>query len=64
MKLHAGGADERKHQVGSHAARRADRPEQPGILVALVSRLTWSRTAPGPLMDDAVPLADAGLVLT
>ena len=63
MKLHAGGADERQHQAGSLAARRADRPEQPGILVALVSRLAWSRAAPGPLADDAVLLADAGFVL-
>lgn len=40
------------------AVRRADRPEQPGILVALVSRLAWPRAAPaGPLA------ADAGFVL-
>ncbi|GCD59911.1 hypothetical protein NBRC3280_2506 [Acetobacter pasteurianus NBRC 3280] len=54
MQLHAGRAGER---------RRADRPEQPGILVALISRLAWPRAAPGPLPDDAVLLADPGLVL-
>jgi len=34
--------------------------QKPGIVVALVSRLAWPRSAPGPLPDDAVLLADPG----
>lgn len=63
MQLHAGHAGEWKRQASGFAARRADRPEQPGIVVALVGRLAWPRASPGPLPDDAVLLADPGLVL-
>jgi len=64
VQLHAGRAGERERPASDFAARRADRPEQPGIVVARVSRLAWPRAAPGPLPDDAVLLADPGLVLT
>ena len=63
MQLHAGRAGEWERQASGFAARRADRPEQPGIVVALVGRLAWPRASPGPLPDDAVLLADPGLVL-
>lgn len=63
VQLHAGRAGERERQASGFAARRADRPEQPGIVVALISRLAWPRAAPGPLPHDAVLLADPSLVL-
>ena len=44
------------------AAGRADRAEQIGVVVALVGGLPWPRSAPSPLPDLAVLLADAGLV--
>ena len=46
----------------SDAPRRADRAEQIGVVVALVGGLPWPRSAPGPLPNLAVLLADAGLV--
>ena len=48
----------------SDAAGRTDRAEQIGVVVALVGGLSWPRSAPGPLADEAVLLADPGLVLT
>lgn len=63
MQLHAGRAGEWERQASGFAARRADRPEQPGVVVALVGWLAWPRASPGPLPDDAVLLADPGLVL-
>jgi hypothetical protein len=44
------------------AAGRADRAEQIGVVVALVGGLPWPRSAPSPLPNLAVLLADAGLV--
>ena len=46
------------------AAGRADRAEQIGVVVALVGGLPWPGSAPGPLPNLAVLLADAGLVST
>ncbi|BAK82519.1 hypothetical protein GLX_01070 [Komagataeibacter medellinensis NBRC 3288] len=63
MQLQASRAGEWERQASGLAARRADRPELPGIVVALVGRLAWPLVAPGPLPDDAVLLADPGLVL-
>lgn len=63
VQLHASRAGERERQASGLAARRTDCPEQPGIVVALISRLAWPRASPGPLPDDAVLLADPGLVL-
>src|ERR1700734_1088860 len=45
------------------AAGGADRAEQIGVVIALVSGLAGSRSASGPLPNLAVLLADAGLVL-
>jgi hypothetical protein len=46
----------------SDAAGRADRAEQIGVVVALVGGLPWPRSAPGPLPNLAVLLANPGLV--
>ena len=63
MDLHGVGPYERQGEGCADASLRADRPEQVGIVVALVGRLTWSRAAPGPLADDTVLLPDPGFVL-
>ena len=47
----------------SDAASRTDRAEQIGVVVSLVSRLCGPRSAPGPLANEAVLLADPGLIL-
>jgi hypothetical protein len=51
-----------QHEGRPDAAGRADRAEQIGVVVALVGGLPWPRSAPGPLPNLAVLLADAGLV--
>ena len=51
-----------QHEGRPDAAGRADRAEQIGVVVALVGGLPWPRSAPGPLPNLAVFLADAGLV--
>jgi hypothetical protein len=53
----------RKRQGRPDAASGTDRAEQIGVVVALVGGLPGSRSAPGPLPNLAVLLADAGLVL-
>ena len=53
------GQDERR----ALAARRADRAEKIGVLIALIGRLARKRAALGPLPDKAVVLADAGFIL-
>jgi hypothetical protein len=58
------GVGMRKRQGGPDAASRTDRAEQIGVVIALVGGLPGSRSAPGPLPNLAVLLADAGLVLT
>ena len=62
VKLHHVGISIGQRQRRSHASRRADRAEQIGVVVALVGGLPWPRSAPGPLPNLAVLLADAGLV--
>jgi hypothetical protein len=62
VKLHHVGVVMRKHEGRPDAAGRADRAEQIGVVVALVGGLPWPRSAPGPLSNLAVLLADAGLV--
>ena len=52
-----------QHEGRPDAPRWADRAEQIGVVVALVGRLPWPRSAPGPLPNLAVLLADPGLVL-
>ena len=39
------------------------REEKGGVVVALIGGLSWSCSAPGPLADEAVLLADPGFVL-
>ena len=63
MELHGLGVGEGQGERRADAARRADGAEQVGALVALVGRLARPRAAPGPLPDEAVLLADPGLVL-
>ena len=63
VELHHVGVGVGKRQGRSDAARRADRAEQIGVVVALIGGLSWSRSAPGPLADEAVLLADPGFVL-
>ena len=53
-----------QHEGRPDAAGRADRAEQIGVVIALVGGLSWPRSAPGPLPNLAVLLADAGIVLT
>ena len=64
VELHHGSVGVRKRKGRPDAAGRADRAEQIGIVVALVGGLPWPRSAPGPLPNQAVLLADAGLVFT
>src|SRR6476660_10483053 len=52
-----------KRQGRSDAPRWADRAEQIGVVIALIGGLSGSRSAPGPLADEAVLLADPGFVL-
>src|ERR1700733_1991261 len=53
-----------KRQGRSDAPRWADRAEQIGVVIALIGGLSGSRSAPGPLADETVLLADPGFVLT
>jgi len=52
-----------QHEGRPDAAGRADGAEQIGVVIALVGGLPWPRSAPGPLPNPAVFLADAGLIL-
>jgi hypothetical protein len=63
VELHHVGIGVGKREGRPDAAGRADRAEQIGVVVALIGRLPWPRSAPGPLPNLAVLLADAGLVL-
>jgi hypothetical protein len=63
VELHHVGVGVRQGEGRSDAAGGTDRAEQIGVVVALVGGLPWPRSAPGPLPDLAVLLADAGLVL-
>jgi hypothetical protein len=62
VELHHVSVGVRKRKGRSDAAGGADRAEQVGIVIALVGGLSWPRSAPGPLPNLAVLLADAGLV--
>ena len=63
VKLHHVGVGIGKRQSRSDAASGTDRAEQIGVVIALVGGLPWPRSTPGPLADEAVLLADPGLVL-
>ncbi len=63
MALHGMGVGEWHHQSGTGSLGRADGAEDVGILVAKILDLTGSRAFPRPLVDEAVLLANPGLVL-
>ena len=63
VKLHHVGISIGQRQRRSHASRRADRAEQIGVVVALVSGLYRPRSTPGPLANEAVLLANSGFIL-
>jgi len=63
MKLHGVGVGIGQSKRRARAARRTDRTEEIGILVALVGRLARPRAAAGPLPYEAVLLADPGFIL-
>ena len=63
MKLHHVGVGVGQGERGADAAGGADRAEQIGVVIALVGGLARPRSAPGPLPNLAVLLADPGLVL-
>src|SRR6201996_8032278 len=63
VELHHVGVGIGKRQGRSDAPRWADRAEQIGVVIALIGGLSGSRSAPGPLADEAVLLADPGFVL-
>ena len=63
MQLHHVGVRVGQGESRSDTASRTDRAEQISVVVSLVSRLCGPRSAPGPLADEAVLLADPGLVV-
>lgn len=63
VKLHGVSVGEGQRQACADAAHGADGAKQVGALVALIGGLRWPRSAPRPLADAAVLLADARLVL-
>ena len=64
MGLHGVRVGEGHGERRADAPSRADRSEQIGALVALIGGLARPGSAPGPLPDQAVLLADPGLILT
>jgi hypothetical protein len=63
VELHHVGVGVGQGERRPDAAGRADGAEQIGVVIALVGGLPWSRSAPGPLTNLAILLADASLVL-
>jgi hypothetical protein len=63
VKLHHVGVGIGQRERCADAPSRANRAEQIGVVVALVGGLARSRSAPGPLSNLAVLLADPGLIL-
>jgi hypothetical protein len=61
VELHRLGVGEGQRQPRADAAGRTDGAEQIGAFVALVGRLTRSRSPLRPLAQEAVLLTDAGL---
>jgi hypothetical protein len=62
VKLHHVGVGIGQRERGADPTGGANGAEQIGVVVALVGRLARSRSAPGPLPNLAVLLADPGLV--
>src|SRR5262249_62171329 len=63
MLLHGPTIGVRKDQRGTDVASRAYGTEDIGILVALISGLAWTAATLSPLIDKAVLLPNARLVL-
>jgi hypothetical protein len=63
MKLHHVGVGIGQRQGRPDPSRWADRAEQIGVVIALVGGLPWPRSAPGPLPNLPILLADPGLIL-
>jgi hypothetical protein len=63
MELHHVSVGVGQGERGADPTGGADGAEQVGVVVALVGGLPRPRSAPGPLPNLAVLLADAGLVL-
>ena len=63
MKLHHVGVGARQSRSCSGTARRTDRAGQIGVVVALVGGLSGPSSPPGPGADEAVLLANSGLIL-
>ena len=63
VKLHHVGVGIGQSQRGSYAPRRTDGAEQIGVVVALIGGLSRPCSLPRPLADQAVLLADPGLIL-
>ena len=63
VKLHHVGVGVGQRQRRSDAPGWTDRAEQIGVVVTLVGRLPWPRSASGPLPDKAVLLADPSFIL-
>ena len=61
--LHGLGVGDRKREGRAGSARRTNRAEEIGVFVALVGGLAWSGSAPRPLANNAVLLADARFIL-
>jgi hypothetical protein len=63
MQLHHLRVDIGERERRALAPGRTDRAKQIGVFVALIGGLTRTCSTPSPLTDQAVLLADAGLVL-
>ena len=63
MRLHGFSVHPWRCDSRTRSTRRANRPEQIGVFVALISRLAWPRPGFRPLTDDSVLLADPGFIL-
>ena len=63
VKLHHVGVGIGQRQGRPDPSRWADCAEQIGVVIALVGGLPWPRSAPGPLPNESILLADPGLVL-
>jgi hypothetical protein len=63
MKLHGFGVGLRQGEASTCPTRWTDGPEQIGIGVSLVGRLSWPCAASCPLPHDAVLLTKSGFIL-
>jgi hypothetical protein len=63
VQLHGPGVGDRKREGRAGSARRTNRAEEIGVFVALVGGLAWPGSAPRPLANNAVLLADARFIL-